>query len=647
MWRPSSLLTQSEARIWSSEQSDRLYSLSAWGRGYFRINEAGSVEVHPRPEKSKAAIDLKQLIDDLRRRGIPLPVTVHFDGILEDRVEHIFGCFKRSIGEYGYKGRYRGVYPIKVNQHRQVVDVLLRAGKPHGLGLEVGSKPELLAVLALLDNPDALLICNGYKDRVFLETALLATRLGHQPVIVIERFTELVDLIQIARDLNIRPVVGLRAKLMSKGSGKWESSGGERSKFGLTATEMTEAVELMRREGMLDCLQLLHFHLGSQITAIANLKTALREGSRLYVELCKLGANMKYLDVGGGLGVDYDGSRTNFVVSKDYSDQEYANDVVWLVQETCDGAGVPHPDLISESGRALVAHHSVLVVDVMGANMMADRPPPAAPAADAHPVLKNLWEAYQNTSVRNCRETFHDIASTKDEIHTLFMHGILTLKDRAYAEELDIATRNKVLRLVRKMDEVPEEFEHLERDLADTYFCNFSIFQSLPDTWAIKHLFPTMPISGHKNRPSRHAVLADITCDSDGKVDRFIDLKDVKETLLVHAVENISGPYELGFFLVGAYQEILGDPHNLFGDTSAVHVDVNEDGSYDIRHLVEGDRVSEVLSYVEYSKRDLMERVRRAAEAALKNGRITFEESGRLLKRYEEGMESYTYLSRS
>jgi len=641
------LLTQSEARIWSSEQSDRLYSLSAWGRGYFRINEAGSVEVHPRPEKSKAAIDLKQLIDDLRRRGIPLPVTVHFDGILEDRVEHIFGCFKRSIGEYGYKGRYRGVYPIKVNQHRQVVDVLLRAGKPHGLGLEVGSKPELLAVLALLDNPDALLICNGYKDRVFLETALLATRLGHQPVIVIERFTELVDLIQIARDLNIRPVVGLRAKLMSKGSGKWESSGGERSKFGLTATEMTEAVELMRREGMLDCLQLLHFHLGSQITAIANLKTALREGSRLYVELCKLGANMKYLDVGGGLGVDYDGSRTNFVVSKDYSDQEYANDVVWLVQETCDGAGVPHPDLISESGRALVAHHSVLVVDVMGANMMADRPPPAAPAADAHPVLKNLWEAYQNTSVRNCRETFHDIASTKDEIHTLFMHGILTLKDRAYAEELDIATRNKVLRLVRKMDEVPEEFEHLERDLADTYFCNFSIFQSLPDTWAIKHLFPTMPISGHKNRPSRHAVLADITCDSDGKVDRFIDLKDVKETLLVHAVENISGPYELGFFLVGAYQEILGDPHNLFGDTSAVHVDVNEDGSYDIRHLVEGDRVSEVLSYVEYSKRDLMERVRRAAEAALKNGRITFEESGRLLKRYEEGMESYTYLSRS
>jgi arginine decarboxylase len=640
------LLTIQEGRTWSGEQSDQLYALSAWGRGYFRINENGSVEVHPRPEKSKASIDLKQLVDDLRRRGIPLPVTVHFDGILEDRVEHLFGCFARSIGEYGYKGRYRGVYPIKVNQHRQVVDVLLRAGKQFGLGLEVGSKPELLAVLALMDNPDALLVCNGYKDRVFLETALLATRLGHQPVIVIERFSELVELIQVSRDLNIQPVVGLRAKLMSKGSGKWESSGGERSKFGLTATEITEAVELMRRENMLDCLQLLHFHLGSQITAIANLKTALREGARLYVELCKLGANMKFLDVGGGLGVDYDGSRTNFVVSKDYSDQEYANDVIWIVQETCDGARVGHPDIISESGRALVAHHSVLVVDVMGANVLADRPPPSPPPEGSHSILKNLWEAYQSVSVRNFREVFHDVASTKEELHTLFMYGNLGLKDRAYAEELDVATRNKVLRLVRKLEEMPEELEHLERDLADTYFCNFSIFQSLPDTWAIKHLFPTLPISGHKIKPSRHAVLADITCDSDGKVDRFIDLKDVRETLLLHPVEQGNGSYEIGFFLVGAYQEILGDPHNLFGDTSAVHVHVNEDGTYDIRHLVEGDRVSEVLSYVEYSKRDLMERVRRAAEQALKSGRISFEESGRLLKRYEEGVESYTYLSR-
>ncbi len=640
------MFTTQEGRTWSSEQSDQLYALSAWGRGYFRINEGGNVEVRPRPEKSKATIDLKQLVDDLRRRGIPLPVTVHFDGILEDRVEHLFGCFTRSTAEYGFKGRYRGVYPIKVNQHRQVVDVLLRAGRQFGLGLEVGSKPELLAVLALLDNSDALLICNGYKDRVFLETALLATRLGHQPVIVIERFSELIELIQVSRDLNIRPVVGLRAKLASKGSGKWESSGGERSKFGLTANEVVEAVELMRREEMLDCLQLLHFYFGSQITAIANIKTALRENARLYVELCKMGAQMKFLDVGGGLGVDYDGSRTNFVVSKDYTDQEYANDVVWIVQETCDGAGVPHPDIISESGRALVAHHSVLVVDVMGANVLQDRPPPQPPAADAHLILKNLWDAYQSVSVRNFREVFHDIASNKDEIHTFFMHGILGLKERAYAEELDIATRSKVLRLVRKLDEMPEELEHLERDLADTYFCNFSIFQSLPDTWAIKHLFPALPISGHKNKPSRHAVLADITCDSDGKVDRFIDLKDVKETLLLHPVEASNGPYELGFFLVGAYQEILGDPHNLFGDTSAVHVDVAEDGTYDIRHLVEGDRVSEVLSYVEYSKRDLMERVRRAAENALKNGRISFEESGRLLKRYEEGMESYTYLSR-
>lgn len=638
------LVTQQDSRSWTIEDADRLYSLSAWGRGYFRINANGNVEVRPRPEKSEGAVDLKRLIDDLRARGIPLPVTVHFDGILEDRIEQLFGCFARSIKEYGYKGRYRGVYPIKVNQHRQVVDVLLRAGRPFGLGLEVGSKPELLAVLALMEDPDALLICNGYKDRVFLETALLATRLGHHPVIVIERLSELPELIQISRDLKIAPVVGLRAKLHARGSGRWEGSGGERSKFGLTAVELTEAVELLRREQMLDCLKLLHFHLGSQITAIGNLKKALREGARLYVELHRMGAKLELLDVGGGLGVDYDGSRTNFVVSKDYSDQEYANDVVWTIEETCDGAGVPHPDIVSESGRALVAHHSVLVVDVMGANVLADRPPPEAPAEDSHPLLKNLWEAYQSVSVRNFREVFHDVTSIKDEVHTLFMHGILGLKERACVEQLDLATRNKVLRLVRKLGDVPEEFENLERDLADTYFCNFSIFQSLPDTWAIKHLFPTLPISSHRTRPVRNAVLADITCDSDGKVDRFIDLKDVKDTLLVHALEGESAPYSLGFFLVGAYQEILGDPHNLFGDTSAVHVDVADDGSYDIRHLVEGDRVSEVLGYVEYSKRDLMERVRRAAEQALKNGRISFEESGRLLKRYEEGMESYTYL---
>ncbi len=631
-----------ESTGWTVDKSADLYALPSWGQGYFRVNKKGNVEAVPDPARPTACADLQRLISDLKRRGIPLPLLVRFDGILRHRVEHLFGCFGKAIGAQQYQGRFRGVYPIKVNQQRHVVEVLLNAGRRFGLGLEVGSKPELLAVLAILDDPNALLICNGYKDRAFLETALLATKIGRNPIVVVERAQELEELIEVSRDLGIRPVIGLRVKLATRGAGRWESSGGERSKFGLSTREIVAAVDLLKKREMLDCLQLLHFHLGSQITAISNIKKALREGTRLFVELHRLGAPMKILDVGGGLGVDYDGTKTNFMVSTNYSDQEYANDVVAIVRQTCDEAGVPHPDLVSESGRALVAHHSLLVVDVIGASTMIDHQAPSEPKEDRHPVLRELWKELHAVHARNHTEVFHNVHALKEEALTLFHHGLISLEDRAHAEEIAAAAFAKVLRFVQTDDVVPEEFEHLERDLSDTVYCNFSIFQSLPDCWAIKHTFPVMPLQDLDQRPQRKAVLADITCDSDGKIDKFIGTREIRDTLDLHAVDS-SRPYTLGFFLVGAYQEILGDVHNLFGDTAAVHVEVAEDGEYEILHLVEGDTIGEVLSLVEYHQKDLLAQVRQASEKALRAGKLTVEESVRLLKLFDEGLEGYTY----
>ncbi len=627
---------------WSPSDSERLYGLSTWGRGYFRVNASGHVEVCPRTGRPGQTVDLRNLVQDLQRRGLELPLLVRFNGILEDRIEQLFGCFQRSITEYGYAGKYRGVYPIKVNQQRHVVQALLTAGQSHGLGVEVGSKPELLAVLALLDDPDALLICNGYKDRAFLETALLATRLGRNPVIVIERFDELRELLEVAEETGIAPVIGLRAKLSTRGAGRWESSSGERSKFGLGPRFLVQAVDLLKERGRLDCLKLLHFHIGSQITSIVNIKKALREGSRLFAELSQLGAPLQYFDVGGGLGVDYDGTRTNALLSIDYSEQEYANDVVWTIQQACDEAGIPHPDLVSESGRALVAHHSALVVEVSGTSTSADTDTPKAPGPDDPSPLINLWESLQSLTPRNYREVFHDVTTLKEEVLTLFNHGMLSLTQRAWAEEISRAIQQRVRDIVAELDEVPEELNVLRRELADIYFCNFSIFQSLPDTWAIRHQFPLVPLQGHQERPTRQAVLADITCDSDGKIEQFGGDGETRHTVPLHPLSS-DQPYYLAFFLVGAYQEILGDLHNLFGDTSAVHVDVDAHGGYEIRHVVQGDRVREVLEYVEFRIPELMERIRDASEKALKNGKLTFEESARFLKLYEEGIDGSTY----
>jgi arginine decarboxylase len=632
---------QTDLRAWTVKDSLELYNVAGWGRDFFSINEAGHVEVTPAGPTS-TRIDLRELVDDLRSRGLNLPLLIRFSDILRTRVEQLCGSFQQAIAENDYKGAYRGVYPIKVNQQRHVVEELIEYGRPFNLGLEAGSKPELLVALALQDNPEALILCNGYKDRAYIETGLLAQKLGRKVIITMDRLAELETIIVAARELDIRPVIGVRARLSTRGAGKWVESTGDRSKFGLTSAEIVAVVERLRAEGMLECLQLLHFHIGSQITAIRAHKEALREASRIYVELAKMGANMRYLDCGGGLGVDYDGSQTNFHSSVNYSLQEYAADVVVQVAEACNAKGVPHPDLVTESGRALTAHHSVLVFNVLDSNQMLLGQVPESLAKDEHRVIQQLYETYSGVSRKNFQEAYHDALQFREEAISAFNLGILDLRARARAEQLFYSTCEKILKIVRDLPYVPDELEGLERQLSDTYYCNFSLFQSLPDHWAVRQLFPTMPLDRLNRPPLRRAVLADLTCDSDGKMDQFIDLRDVKNFLELHPPNG--EPYYIGSFLVGAYQEILGDLHNLFGDTDAVHVKL-EGEDYRVEHVVEGDSVAEVLSYLQYSKEDLIARVRRTMEVALRERRITPAESGRLMRRYEEGLEGYTYLT--
>ena len=590
------------------------------------------------------SLDLKELVDEVQRRGINLPLLVRFTDVLRHRVVHLNEAFRKAIAEHNYRGSYRGVYPIKVNQHRFVVEQIVDAGRTYDYGLEAGSKPELLAVMALLEESDALVVCNGYKDEEYVETALFASKLGRKVVLVVEKLAELRLIAEVSRRLNIRPCLGVRVRLSTKGSGKWESSGGDRSKFGLSSSELVEAISMCKEAGLLDCFELLHFHLGSQISSIRHVKNALREVGRFYVELHRMGAQLKYLDVGGGLGVDYDGSQTNFSSSMNYTTEEYANDVVFSVMEVCDAAGVPHPHLVSESGRAVVAHHAVLVTEVLG-NSDFDPPRlPASPPDDAHSVIRNLYAAYRELTNKNLLETYHDAQAYKDEVLTLFSLGHLKLEQRVLAENLFWAICHKVLRVAQELGDLPEELEALEHKLSDTYYCNFSVFQSLPDCWAINQLFPVMPIHRLGERPTRRVVLADITCDSDGKIEKFIDKREVKDDLELHTLD--SEAYHLGIFLVGAYQEILGDLHNLFGDTHAVQVSLAPGGGYLIDRVVEGDSVTEVLNYVAYNKDDLMMRVRNLAERAFRKGAITLDESRQILRAYETGLSGYTYIER-
>jgi len=631
-----------DLRAWTTRDSVDLYQLAAWGSDTYAINDRGHLMVQPQGDGGPS-FSLPELVEDLRSRGIELPVLLRISDILEKRVKELAGTFAKAIGEYEYTGRYRPVFPIKVNQQRDVVEELVEFGKDHSLGLEAGSKPELLIVLAHMTNPDGLIICNGYKDVSYIETAMLAKKMGMHTIIVIDRFEELETVIEVSKRFGLRPNLGVRAKLASRGAGKWQESGGEGSKFGLTAVEMIEVVDRLRELDMLDCLELLHFHIGSQITAIRAIKDALREATRIYTELKGLGAGLQFVDVGGGLAVDYDGSRTNFHSSANYSLQEYANDVVFAIQQGCDEAGVPHPDIVSESGRALTAHHAVLVFDVLGCSGQRTD---VSPEADQHesPVIANLLEIRRDLSQKNCQESYHDALHAKEEAASLFALGYLDLKGRALAETLFWSICQRLLQITKSMEHVPEDLQGLERALAETYYCNFSVFQSAPDHWAVKQLFPTMPIHRLNERPTKRAILVDLTCDSDGKVDKFIDRRDVKNVLEVHSVKP-GKPYYLAMFLVGAYQEILGDLHNLFGDTNAIHVAMDDEHGYRIERVIEGDSVAEVLSYVQYDKQELTRLMRRRLEQAVRAGKVNMKESALLMRRYEEGLAAYTYLA--
>ncbi len=632
------------AAAWRIEDSFDLYRLEGWGNDYFSINESGHIVVHP-DGPGTPAVDLKELVDEVRERGIGLPLLVRFNEILRARLEEIHTAFEQAIDEYGYENTYRGVYPIKVNQDRAVVEKLVEYGRPHHYGLEAGSKPELLAVIAMLEDNDALIVCNGYKDEEYVETALLASRLGRKVVLVVENPSELPLILECARKTDVTPRIGVRSRLSTRGSGHWENSGGDRSKFGLGGRELLDAVGFLKQRGLLGSLELLHFHIGSQVSSIRALKDAIREASWIYVNLVKLGAPLRYLDVGGGLGVDYDGSRSQLPSSVNYSLQEYANDVVAGVMEVCDPQGVPHPVLVSESGRATVAHHAVLVGDVLGAGELAMGEVPEAPPVDAAPPLRYLFETYEEFRGENLVETFHDVAAYRDECASLFGLGHLSLKQRVLAEDLFWATCRKILHLAQQREEIPTELEGLESALAETYFCNFSIFQSLPDVWAIEHLFPIVPLHRLAEEPTERAILADITCDSDGQIDRFIGDREPKSVLELHPF-NAGEPYLLGVFLVGAYQEILGDLHNLFGDTNEVSVSLDADGGYRLDEVVTGDTVTDVLEYVGYHRGELMARLRRSTEVALRARQMTLVESRKLVQIYEEGLAGYTYLER-
>ncbi|MGB5963185.1 MAG: biosynthetic arginine decarboxylase [Coleofasciculaceae cyanobacterium] len=637
-------LAQPKEPVWKIEDSEKLYRIQGWGEPYFSINAAGHVTVSPKGDRG-GSLDLFELVESLQQRNLGLPLLIRFSDILEDRIERLNACFAKAIARYSYQGKYQGVFPVKCNQQRHLVEDLVRFGQPYQFGLEAGSKPELMIALATLKTPDALLVCNGYKDFEYIETALLATRLGQKPLIVLEQLEEVQLVIECSRQLGIEPMLGVRAKLSTKGTGRWGDSAGDRAKFGLTIPEILSVVDQLKAEGMLNCLQLLHFHIGSQISAIGVIKDAIREASQIYVELSAMGANMQYLDVGGGLGIDYDGSKTNFHASKNYNMQNYANDIVAEVKEACEGRQLPVPVLISESGRAIASHQSVLIFDVLGTSDVHSQTPTPLQEKE-HLIIRNLWETYQTLSLENYQEAYHDAIQFNEEAKSLFSLGYLTLIQRARAEQLYWACCQKILEISRTQDYVPDDLEDLEKSMASVYYINLSVFQSVPDAWAIEQLFPIMPIHRLDEEPTRRGTLADLTCDSDGKINQFIDLRDVKSVLELHPLkaEATKEPYYLGLFLAGAYQEVMGNLHNLFGDTNTVHIQLTPRG-YEIEQVVKGDTVKEVLGYVQYDAEDLVESIRRRTEKALQENRITLAEAQRLLQNYERSLGSYTYLS--
>lgn len=630
-----------ETASWTIAQATEIYDVERWGKGYFRVSPEGHLQVRSQ-RGTDHMLDLKKLVDQLKHRGLELPILIRVNGLIQERIRRLHEVFSRAIEDHGYQGRYCCVYPIKVNQQQCVVSKVMEYGREFGFGLEAGSKPELLAVIAMGDC-DTPIICNGFKDDEFIELAMWAQRLGRNVIPVVEKYSELEQIVRISRAVGVRPRIGMRIKLATLGSGRWKSTGGYRSKFGLTLSEILQGLEYLESLGMSDCLTLLHFHLGSQITNIRNLKGAVNEAARVYVELHRRGAGLQYLDVGGGLGVDYDGSQSNFESSMNYSLQEYANDVVFHISTVCSDADVPVPDILTESGRAVSAFHAMLLFETLGvAEQGGRRPVPVEVPETFEQPVQTLAVTYQELTNRNAVESFHDAQQAMEMALQLFSGGYLSLEQRVIAEDLYFAVCRRLSELTQEMDFVPEELQSLDQMLSDTFFCNLSIFQSMPDSWAISQLFPIMPIHRLDERPTRSAVLADVTCDSDGKIDTFIDRCDVRKTIPLH--EPNAKPYYLGAFLVGAYQEILGDLHNLFGDTHMVQVELQEDGSIKLEQILKGETVREVLEHVEFNPRDLIDRLQSDIEAAVSKGRVDDVQAGRLMSFYESILNGYTYL---
>ena len=631
---------------WTSEQSAETYGVRNWGAGFFDISEKGDVVVKPKGNGSEVRISMSDIVAGLKARGIEMPVLIRFADILAARVAKINECFAKAMADVNYKAPFRGVFPIKVNQQQQVVEDIVAAGRAYHFGLEAGSKPELIAALAYIQDPEAIIICNGYKDDEFIDLALYSLKMGIQVIMVVEMPSEVPSVLARAKRMGVKPRLGVRAKLATKGGGHWNESGGDRSQFGLSAAQIIDVVDLLRKENALDCLEMLHYHLGSQIPNIRNIQAGIVEAGRMYVDLVREGARMGMLDVGGGLAVDYDGSHSNFASSANYSIEEYTADIVEAVAKMTDAAGIPHPTIVSESGRATVAHHAVLLFNIFDISRfeMYARPEDLNLPEKSHEMLRRLSEVNQALTPKNIQECYHDAVFLRDEIRSLFNQGAVTLRERALAERMFWHLVVRVAEEIKGRKYIPDELQQLETALADVYFGNFSVFQSLPDSWAIEQLFPIMPIHRLDEMPTRKAVLADITCDCDGKIDRFIDLHDVKRTLPLHDMNG--SEYYLGVFLVGAYQETLGDLHNLLGDTNVVSVRIGENGVVEYGEEVDGDTVADVLSYVEYDTRDMVEFMRRTAERAVREGRITPEERREIMDAYENGLRGYTYFEK-
>lgn len=630
-------------RKWRIEDSSELYNVPGWGLKYFSINERGHVQVTPR--EGSATIDIRDIMDELKVRDVSAPLLLRFPDILDDRIRKISACFKKAAEEYNYTGKNFVVYPIKVNQMRQVVEEIVSHGNKYNIGLEAGSKPELHAVLAVNTHENSIIVCNGYKDEDYVELALLAQKMGRHIFIVVEKLNELKLIAKVSKRLNLRPNIGIRIKLTSSGSGKWEESGGDVSKFGLNSSELLDALAYLERNKMEDCLRFIHFHIGSQITKIRRIKNALREAMQFYVQLSKMGYSIDFVDIGGGLGVDYDGTRSSMGEnSMNYSIQEYVNDSVSALVDVCVKNDLPQPNIITESGRSLTAHHSVLIIDVLETTQLPEWNDSDVVGDDAHELAQELYNIWDKINPSRVFEDWHDALQIREEALELFSLGLLDLKTRAVIEKLFWSVARDVNDMTRSMKHPPEELRKVAKMLPEKYFCNFSLFQSLPDSWAIDQMFPIMPIARLDEKPTRQATLQDVTCDSDGKISNFVSPQGASHSLPVHTIRP-GEHYYIGVFLVGAYQEILGDLHNLFGDTAAVHVSLTKDG-YEIEQIVDGEPVADVLEYVEYNPKKLVRNLETWVSASMKRGAITPEEGRQFLNNYKSGLYGITYLER-